>query len=85
MRTCLLIGLNSLTSKVHAYLLSTRIEEIVAKTAIRLQQVRLDATRGLHCHLGSVLQDEDGELRAWHTGQPEAEVAMDSVRVNLLH
>ena len=58
------------------YLVTTCIEEIIVEVGIRLEQVGLDSFRWLDGHFGAVLQDEDGELGAGHTGEPQAEVTV---------
>ena len=59
------------------YLVSTGIEEFVGEARVGLEEVGLQPPGRFHGHLGAVLEDVDGELLAGHTGQPQAEVAVD--------
>jgi len=59
---------------------AARVEKLVGEAGVRAQQVRLDAARWLHRHLGAVLQDVDRELGTRHARQPHAEIL-----VNLYH
>ena len=63
---------------------SARVHKIVVDADIRLEQIGLDATRRLDSHLGAVLEDHNGELGTWHTGEPETEVLVNVLRVDLL-
>ena len=64
---------------------ATSAKPVLSEACVGLEQVGLDALGRLHCHLGGVLQDEDGEFLAGHRGQPQAEVSVHLVRVDLLH
>jgi len=50
------------------------VEVVIGEAWVGTQQVRLDAARWLHSHLGPVLQDIDRKLGTRHTRQPHAEV-----------
>ena len=60
----------------------TGIQEVITEAGVGLEQVSLDASGRLHCHLGAVLQDVHRELGARHTGQPQPEVTVHLKQVD---
>ena len=79
---------NQLIAGIQDYLLTYpfgSIEEVITETCKGFEQVSLDSSGRLHCHLAAILKHRNRELGTWHAGEPDAKISMDHIWVNLFY